>query len=129
MIALRTRSLQSLQNTQRYAKRLLDIIRGLASLRRGSREALEQYVQNYQAVWSKSEWAGRQVAAATPRMGRVARNAIQKVLASRGLLEGLGVLAHLDLLGEMRVLDSQLRKYLFWRPQGRYSYPLQKIVI
>ncbi len=90
---------------------------------------LEEFLNATYPIWRKSEWTGRQVAAATPRLTPRARAAVKQRLTWNGLLDGLGVVAHLEQLGELTSLDRQLRAYLFAVPKHGHVYPLGKVLL
>ena len=90
---------------------------------------IESYLRATFEVWSKSEWAGRQVAAATPRLTPAAVAHFREALSRSGLLEGLGVLAHLDQLSEISGLDTALRMYVLHQQRPGTAVPLPKVLI
>lgn len=94
----------------------------------GSSLEVEQFITDTYPVWRQSHWAGRQVAAATPRLSPNAYSKVKSKLLSSGLRDGISVLAHFDELRGLTALDPQLRSYLFAKPQ-RGSYPLGKVLI
>jgi hypothetical protein len=95
----------------------------------GTTLELETYLQQTQEIWSKSDWAGRQVAAISPRLSRTAKEAVRNVFSANGLLEASGVLSHIEHMQGFLSLDRQLRSYLTWSPSQGYSYPLPKVLV
>lgn len=95
----------------------------------GSRQALGDYVRATVAVWGRSEWAGRQIAAVTPRLDGPAREFVLHELSTNGLLEGLRVIAHLSEMQKLGAMDKQLKSYLFHGITSGYPYPFPKILI
>jgi hypothetical protein len=95
----------------------------------GSALELEEYIDGSFEVWGKSQWASRQVAAATPRLRAPARDRVTGAIVRSGLHEGLGVLSHLDELRSMHDFDRQLRSYIFHQPSPGWSYPLSKVLL
>lgn len=80
-------------------------------------------------VWSKSQWASRQVAAATPLLQPTAQNRIRGAIIRGGLHEGVAVLAHLEQLKAEANLDAQLRAYVFHQPNPGWAYPFGKVIL
>jgi hypothetical protein len=95
----------------------------------GSALELEEYVERSFEIWGKSQWASRQIAAASPRLRPPARARIAGAIVRSGLHEGLDVLSHLDELRGMFNYDHQLRSYVFHQPSPGWSYPLGKVLL
>jgi hypothetical protein len=81
------------------------------------------------SVWLKSDWTARQVAAVTPLLSEGDRGWVYQRIVESGLLNALGVLAHLDELRKLQRLDIQIEPYLLDQPKPGRSYPLYKVLI
>ena len=90
---------------------------------------LAGFLTTSSTVWTRSSWAARQVAAATPLLPNTERNDVQRMIVQSGLMEAVRVLASIDELANLKTIDPQLRKYLLHPPSKRHPYPLEKAVI
>ena len=90
---------------------------------------LEAFFNDSSSVWTRSSWAARQVAAATPLLPKAARAEVQEKVVQSGLVEAVGILASLDRLRNLKKVDNQLRKYLLHPPDRGHPYPLGKTII
>ena len=91
----------------------------------GDDSAVGDMVRNHTSLWKGSEWASRQVAAATVRMTSADAGYVTASMAAFGLLEGAAVLTHLAELRAETQLTSAERRY--WQHRSE-PYPLAKLV-
>lgn len=90
---------------------------------------LHRYLKEHELVWTRSNWAARQVAAALPRLSRGDQRVWSDRLVQDGLYDGVGVLAHHRQLARLPALDRQLKSYLLHRPKAPYNYELPKTLL
>ncbi|HEY0014767.1 MAG TPA: RNA-directed DNA polymerase [Longimicrobium sp.] len=95
----------------------------------GTSSEVGSFVRKTKSVWSKSEWAARQIAAASPRLNVEDRAWTETECAINGLLDALHIFNHLEFLAKLPRLDQQLRPYLLLVPNEGYAYPLSKVLI
>jgi len=95
----------------------------------GSSDQLSSFLHSSEPIWTRSSWAARQVAAATPLLQETEQTEIRRRIVRSGMVEALRVLANLDQLAQISVLDNQLRKYLLHTPSVHRPYPLEKVII
>jgi hypothetical protein len=95
----------------------------------GNRNDVQKYVRSYRYLWTRSDWAARQVAGAYPLMNATLRAEVYRTLANSGLTDSLQVVAHYEQLMSMQKLDKQLTSYLLYSVKPPYSYPLPKFLI
>jgi hypothetical protein len=87
---------------------------------------LKDFIAETRDVWTRREWAARQVAAVTPLLPLSTVAKIRREMGDRGLLQGIRVIGHLEEMRQLREMDTQLRMYL--RHQSN-PYPLYKVLI
>jgi hypothetical protein len=75
--------------------------------------------------WRASEWASRQVAAASVRMSSGDQRQVERTMSAFGLQEGASVLAHLDELKSTSQLTPAQRAYL---EHPSEPFPLPKVL-
>jgi len=95
----------------------------------GTPDELAGFLTSSDAVWTRSSWAARQVAAATPLLLDAPRSKVRERIVRSGLVEAFRVLASLDQLARISTLDSQLRTYLLYPPTVGHPYPLEKAIV
>lgn len=95
----------------------------------GAADELRKYLDLTEGVWSQSQWAGRQVAAVTPRLAAGDRRRVIHLFSNSGLLEALRVLSHLAELRRMDRLDRQMSMYLKHPVKPPFPYPFPKVLI
>jgi Reverse transcriptase (RNA-dependent DNA polymerase) len=95
----------------------------------GSPIELAAFLQMSRPVWTRSAWAGRQAAAATPLLASADQLEVREGIVESGLTEALRVLASIGQLTRLSALDHQIRAYLLHRPAPGYPYPLEKAII
>lgn len=92
----------------------------------GSETDIGTYAIQHERLWRASQWASRQVAAATIRMDLADRRNVARTMASFGLLEGEGVLTHLNEIRQMRALKPAVRRYILHPSR---PFPLPKVLV
>jgi hypothetical protein len=92
----------------------------------GTEADVGRLVKENERSWRASEWASRQVAAATVRMTSQDAAEVSRVIVQYGLLEGSAVLVHLQELEERTTLNTDIRSYIQHESD---PYPLQKLLI
>lgn len=95
----------------------------------GSGAELDAYVERHRACWAHHEWAGRQVAAAAPRLSGPAIQSVRRTLVETAQVEGLRVLDHLDRLASLDRLDKRLTGHLDPEPHKGNPYPFGKVLL
>ena len=92
----------------------------------GSNIDVGTFARRHERIWRTSQWASRQVAAATSRMNDREARAVADTIAMFGLLEGEGVLAHLAEIRRMSGLSRSVRRYV---EHPSDPYPLPKFLV
>lgn len=96
----------------------------------GSRADLMSLIASSKDIWGKSTWTARQVAAVTPLLLEQDRLTITETVTQNGLLQALEVLAHINSLKRLTLLDHQLNSYLKYQPAQSWPYyALPKIIL
>ncbi len=95
----------------------------------GGPSELIVYLDASESPWTRSSWAARQVAAATPLLADSDRQQIEDRIIRSGLMEALRVLANLDQLRRLSSLDAQLQSYLLHPHTDESPYPLPKAIV
>jgi hypothetical protein len=95
----------------------------------GTQRQLWLYLRKTETIWIRTEWASRQVAAASPRLHPRNRDKLRRLIGAAGLLQGLHVITNLEDMRSLRTLDTQLRTYLRHPPAEPYPYPFPKILV
>ena len=95
----------------------------------GSARELARLIRDSQPVWSKSQWAARQVAAATPRLSLADRRWTTTRIFVGGQLSALSVLQSLARMRSLSRPDPQLKSYLTHDPGDGFPYPLEKVLV
>ena len=95
----------------------------------GTPEELANYLQASSTIWTRSSWAARQAAAATPLLDEATQDRVRTQIIRSGLLEALRVISSLEQLRNITSLDQQLRCYLLHPPTPDHPYPLEKVII
>ena len=89
---------------------------------------LGRVVMENERAWRSSEWASRQVAAATVRMSAEDARIVAQTVSSYGLTEGSAVLLHLQQIGDADEFDDQVRDYVQYDNGPARPYPLPKVL-
>lgn len=87
-----------------------------------------EFVIKHSALWRASEFAARQVAAATPFLTAAGEKRVRRSLAESGLRSALEVLASIDEMRSAAVLGGWEQSYLVSSRQSG-AYPLQKLLV
>ena len=95
----------------------------------GSPTELASFLRTTRSVWTRSAWAARQAAAATPLLPIADEQWVREAIVESGLTEALRVLASIGQVAKMTTLDKQMRAYLLHQPSPGHSYPLEKAII
>ena len=95
----------------------------------GSPDDLMRLIRESVMVWTKSNWAARQVASVASLLSEPDQTSIYEHIVVGGLLNALGVMAHFTELRKLRRLDIQIEPYLLDVPKPGRAYPLYKILI
>lgn len=95
----------------------------------GSPAELYAFLCKSEKVWTRSSWAARQVAAATPLLEKDAGKEVQRRIVQSGLLEAFRVLASCNQMMRLKGLDKQLQSYLLHPPTASHPYPLEKAIV
>ncbi len=95
----------------------------------GTATDLSSFLSSSESLWTRSSWAARQVAAATPLLPEADRVRVEGLLVRSGLPEALRVLASLEQLRRSPSLDAQLQSYLLHPPTAETPYPLGKAIV
>lgn len=95
----------------------------------GSARQMASYVKRTEKIWKRSEWAARQIAAASPRLTANQVQQLRRSMSSAGLLQGLHVLTNLDEISILRAVDQQLSSYLRQIPTPPYPYDHAKVIL
>ncbi|MFN7961450.1 MAG: hypothetical protein U0002_09280 [Thermoanaerobaculia bacterium] len=90
---------------------------------------LSKFLRRTSLVWTRSPWAGRQVAAASALLRVCDEEFVREKLTESRLAEPLQVIESIRRLLRLTVVDKQLRKYLLHKPEEGYCYPLEKVLI
>lgn len=95
----------------------------------GTSVELGSFLRESKGVWTRSSWAARQAAAATPLLTVADEVWVKAAIVESGLNEALRVLASIGQLEQMPTLDPQIRSYLLHAPTPGHPYPLEKAII
>lgn len=95
----------------------------------GSEAELVGFLHASRSVWTRSAWAARQAAAASPLCGVSEQAAIRDGIVQSGLTEALRVLASIGQLVQLTTVDQQLKSYLLHPPSTTHPYPLEKVIV
>jgi len=94
----------------------------------GARE-VSTYLVRTERCWQQSDFAGRQVAAASACLSSSDLAKVREMVARNGLRDALQVYAHLDSLHTLSSLDKQLDSYLAHTSPQPYGYGLPRFLL
>ena len=95
----------------------------------GAHDDIQKYVRTHRDVWTRANWAARQVGGVYPLLSPTLKAEIYSTMANSGLTDGLQVVTHYRQLMKMPRPDTQLRKYLLHSVKAPYAYPLPKFLL
>jgi hypothetical protein len=94
-----------------------------------TRRRLGAFILLNRRIWTRSNWAARQVAACYGVLTSQHRTLVREAIIAAGLLDALAVVSSVTSIAQMAYPDNQVKAYVLYPPEVGYPYTLSKFLV